>query len=187
MKGHSIPNTIMHQEPEGISDQQLIDGFLRHRSERDFRLLYRRYAVSIHRLALHLLNYEQAAADDVAQETWITAMKKLDAFQGTSSFRTWLTGILLFKVKEHQKSALRKPRVALEVETAQPLSGYPGIGIDLQRGLASLSAGYHQVLVLHDSEGYTHEEIATLLGISEGTSKSQLFHARRQVQKFLNR
>lgn len=176
----------MHQEPEGITDQELIDGFLRHRSEREFRLLYRRYAAGIHRLALHLLNYEPLPADDVAQETWITAMKKLNTYQGASSFKTWLTGILLFKVKEYRKAGLRKAMDVLDTEIEQPTSGYPGIGIDLQRGLESLSEGYHQVLVLHDSEGYTHQEIASLLGISEGTSKSQLFHARRQVQKFLN-
>lgn len=176
----------MHQEPEGISDQQLIDGFLRHRSEREFRLLYRRYAAGIHRLALHLLHYERAAADDVAQETWITAMKKLETYQGASSLKTWLTGILLFKVKEHRKSGLRRATDSLEEDVALSSAGYPGISLDLQRSLSKLSPGYLQVLVLHDAEGYTHQEIADLLGITEGTSKSQLFQARNQVKKFFN-
>lgn len=176
----------MHQEPEGIPDQELIDGFLRHRSEREFRLLYRRYAARIHRMALHLVNYDGPAADEAAQETWITAMKKLETYRGGSTFKTWLTGILINKVREHRRAGLRRPAHALDPELGQPAYGYPGIGVDLQRSLAGLSEGYHQVLVLHDSEGYTHEEIAALLGISEGTSKSQLFHARQQVRKFFN-
>jgi len=176
----------MHQDPESINDQELIDGFLRHRSEREFRLLYRRYATGMHRLAVHLVNYDRLLADDVVQEAWITAVKKLDTYRGASSFKTWLTGILIYKVKEQQRALRRATGEALNADVAQPNSGYPGIAVDLQRSLAGLSEGYHQVLVLHDAEGYTHQEIAELLGISEGTSKSQLFHARKQVQKFFN-
>jgi DNA-directed RNA polymerase specialized sigma24 family protein len=176
----------MHQDPGNISDQELIDGFLKHRSEREFRLLYRKYAAGLHRLALHLVNYDRLAADDVAQESWITAVKKLDSFQGASSFKTWLTGILIYKVKEHQKTLHRSHEDLVGIDRGHAPSGYPGIEVDLQRSLAGLSDGYHQVLVLHDAEGYTHREIGELLGISEGTSKSQLFQARKQVQKFFN-
>lgn len=176
----------MHQDPGNISDQELIDGFLKQRSEREFRLLYRKYATGLHRLALHLVNYDRLAADDVAQESWITAVKKLDSFQGASSFKTWLTGILIYKVKEQQKTLRRSHEELPGVEVGQVVSGYPGIEVDLQRSLAGLSEGYHHVLVLHDAEGYTHREIGELLGISEGTSKSQLFQARKQVQKFFN-
>lgn len=176
----------MQQEPEGIPDQELIDGFLRHRSEREFRRLYQRHAAGIHRLALHLANYDRVTADEAAQETWITAVKKLETYRGASSFKTWLTGILIYKIKELQRAGRRTPGETLNEEMGQPTSGYPGIGLDLQRSLARLSQGYHQVLVLHDAEGYTHQEIAELLGISEGTSKSQLFHARKQVRQFFN-
>jgi RNA polymerase sigma-70 factor, ECF subfamily len=176
----------MHQETESIPDQELIDGFLRHRSEREFRQLYQRHAAGIHRLALHLANYDRVIADEAAQEAWITAMKKLETYRGASSFKTWLTGILIYKVKELQRAVRRTPGETLNTELGEATSGYPGIGVDLQRSLARLSEGYHQVLVLHDAEGYTHQEIAELLGISEGTSKSQLFHARKQVRQFFN-
>lgn len=176
----------MHLAPDPNSDQQLILDFLKHRSERVFRELYRRHAARLHRLALHFANYDPVHADEAAQETWITAVQKLPAFGSRSTFRTWLTGILINKVRELRKANNRNTTEGLSHDLAQGVAGYPGIHLDLQRSLAALTPGYHQVLILHDAEGYTHQEIAELLGISEGTSKSQLFEARRKVRKYLN-
>ena len=110
------------------------------------------------------------------------ACKTLNVFEWKSTLRTWLSGILINRVREMHRDVRRRNEEELLDECLKPINARPGERIDLERAIARLSTGYRHVLVLHDIEGYTHEEISAQLDISVGTSKSQLFHARRALR-----
>lgn len=124
-----------------------------------------------------------ALAEEVLQETWVRAVGSLPRFRWESSLRTWLTGIAIRCCREARRS--RDAGEGHEVPGA--LVAEPGTEarLDLDRALAELPPGRREVLLLHDVEGFTHAEIATLLEIDEGTSKSQLSRARRQMRRRL--
>lgn len=111
--------------------------------------------------------------------------KSLSRFEWKSSLRTWLAGILINRTREFNRERWRQPEEELRHEVPASTIVRPGERIDLEQAIARLPAGYRQVLVLHDIEGNTHEEISLLLEISVGTSKSQLFHARKTVRAML--
>ena len=120
------------------------------------------------------------------QDTWFRAARGLSRFHWESAFRSWVTGIALNRFRE---LARRKGRRIAEVEgdwegavTAADSEGR----LDLERALELLPPGFRTVLVLHDVEGLTHEEIGERLGIADGTSKSQLHRARRAMRRLLN-
>jgi RNA polymerase sigma-70 factor (ECF subfamily) len=162
------------------ADQGLVERFLRNRDEETFREIYRRHTPALYLLALRLLAGSEANAQEAVQETWIRACRLLRIFEWRSSLRTWLTGILIKCVKEMNHGANRYDDLPDDLEG--PLGAEPTERMDLERAIAQLPFGYRHVLVLHDIEGYTHEEIGTQLGITSGTSKSQLFHARRALR-----
>lgn len=167
----------------GLEDKLLVKAFLLTRSEMLFRQLYRKHTHAAYRLALQLTNRDIAAAEDVMQEAWIRAVEKLAGFRWQSSFRTWLSSIVINCCRER----LRKRSFAIVDETGETaVSIRSEQRLDLQSALMLLPFGYREVLLLHDMEGYKHREIAQILNISEGTSKSQLFHARKAIQKLLN-
>lgn len=165
-----------------IEDRVLIKTFLLTRSELVFRQLYRKHSLPAFRLALQLVNKDIPAAEDVVQEAWIRAVERLHEFRWQSSFRTWLSGIVINCSREHSRSKI----IALEQPTEFHPTQQTDREIDLQSALALLPKGFREILLLHDMEGYKHNEIAMILDISEGTSKSQLFHARRAIKKLLN-
>jgi RNA polymerase sigma factor, sigma-70 family len=121
----------------------------------------------------------------VLQETWIVAIRKLEQFRGESSFKTWITAILINKCHEKAREKTKHDGVSLESQSSSKLSVELVDTMDIKLAMKNLAPGYRKILVLHDVEGYKHEEIASLLGISVGTSKSQLFHARQIVRDFL--
>jgi RNA polymerase sigma-70 factor, ECF subfamily len=169
-------------EPE---DLILVEGFLRHRDERSFRLLYRRHSPALLQFALRLVRGDREDAEEVLQVTWIRAVEKLAGFRWESSIRTWLTGITLNCAHELLRQRRRQPAadpIDLEDATALPPIAPDIKRRDLENAIATLPDGYREVLVLHDIEGYTHLEIGQLLGIQSGTSKSQLLRARRAVR-----
>ena len=157
--------------------------------EAAFRTLYRRHTPALYRLALRLGGGDEPWADELVQRAWIRAVEHLATFQWRSAFRTWLSGIAINCARE----LWREQRLSLEVswegetQAVSRATPDPSHRVDLERGIAVLPHGYRQVLVLHDVEGYTHDEIGRLLGIEVGTSKSQLFHARRRLRDYLNR
>jgi RNA polymerase sigma-70 factor, ECF subfamily len=168
-----------------LEDKLLVKGFLLSGSETLFRQLYRKHTLSVYRLALQVTNKDVAGTEDIIQEAWIRAVEKLREFKWNSSFRTWLSGIVINCCREY----LRKNRSDIILYSdAEWEPGYTPTNdkMDLRNALAMLPLGYREVLLLHDMEGYKHAEIGQLLGISEGTSKSQLFHARRAIKKLLN-
>lgn len=177
----------MKQQEE---ERNLVITFRQQRDERSFRKLYRRCTPGLYQLVLRLVAGDSQQAQEIVQETWVRAVEKLAAFSGRSHFRTWLSGIAINCCREHLRNRVRHRSSAkmneLQFSAAPPPASHID-SVDLEAAVAALPDGYRHVLVLHDIEGYTHAEIAGMLAIEIGTSKSQLFHARRTVRAFLQR
>jgi RNA polymerase sigma-70 factor, ECF subfamily len=170
--------------PTAVPDFQLADAVLADGDEQAFRELYRRHTPRLYLFVLRIVGGSEADAHDVVQETWVRAAQRLDSFRREAAFATWLTGIGL----NVARGLLRRSGRWVSLEAApEPWSPPPRSGdrIDLERAIALLPAGYRAVLVLHDVEGLTHDEIGDRLGIAPGTSKSQLSHARRTMRRLL--
>ncbi len=169
-------------------DRALAEALLSRGEERAFRELYRRHTPAMYQVVLRLLGGSEPDAQDVVQETWVRASLKLGDFRWESSLRTWLTGIAINRARELLRKRSRRPLVLLEEVPEPAVPPPPHLDrVDLERAIASLPDGSRMVLVLHDIEGFTHEEIGHRLGISPGTSKSQLFAARRALRARLTR
>ena len=148
-----------------------------------FRALYRAHTPALYALALRLTGSDQSEAEDLVQETWVRATRKMSAFRGESALRTWLCGVLVNVRRERVRSAWRMVGT-LDVEPATPARD--DTAFDLERAIAALPDGARDIFVLHDVYGYAHREIAELLGVVEGTSKSQLARARMLLRATLN-
>jgi RNA polymerase sigma-70 factor (ECF subfamily) len=160
-------------------DDQLVAAFLRDRSEEAFAALYARHAPIVYGLALRLAG--ASAADDVAQDAWMRAVARLADFRGQSALRTWLCGFVVNCCRERWRAAGRD----LAVEPEPVVRPDPADALDVDAALARLPDGYRAALVLHDVYGHTHAEIAAMLGIEEGTSKSQLSRGRRAMRALM--
>ena len=165
------------------AEQELVAAFVRERDETAFRRLYRRETPVLYRVALRFLGGRPSQAEDAVQETWIRAAERLPDFRFESSLRTWLIGILINCCRESRRREL--PAAPPPPDDSIPEGPGAAGRLDLERAVADLADGYRHVLVLHDVMGYTHAEVAMLLGIEEGTSKSQLFLARRALRRRL--
>ncbi len=133
----------------------------------------------------------RADAEDLLQEIFLLAYRKLPEFRGDSSVGTWLYRLAMNRCLDHLKS--RQTRASgvtspLDEQT-MPVSRRAGDGgikrLDLERAIARLPEGARAAFLLHDVEGFQHQEIAGILGISEGTSKSQVHKARLRLRAFL--
>jgi len=169
-----------------LDDRALADRVVATGDEAAFRTLYRRHTPAAYRFLMRLTGGNQVEAEDLMQETWLRAARRLATFQWRSTFRTWLTGIALNQFRE---LARKDGRRIVEVEGEWEASGAvaePGCRIDLERAIELLPPGFRTVLVLHDVQGFTHREIGERLGISDGTCKSQLHEARKAMRRLLN-
>jgi RNA polymerase sigma factor (sigma-70 family) len=169
------------------SDRNLVEAILQYGEEGAFRELYRRHTPRLLGFVERLLGATDAEAEDVAQETWIRACQAFDRFRWESAFSTWLLGIGLNIVRDHIRRNARANILDIdEIPDPPGPMRIPEDRIDLERSIAILPDGYRIVLVLHDVEGMKHREIAEKLGVSEGTTKSQLFRARKMLRGLLS-
>ena len=169
----------------GEDDRALVARLVAHRDERAFGTLYERHTPALYRLALRLTAGDAASSEDIVHDAWMLAVPRLREFAWRSRLTTWLSGFVVNGARERARRAGRETELAdHEPEDARPLEGACD-RLDLERALAALPHGYREVLVLHDVEGYTHDEIASALGIAPGTSKSQLARARAAVRRAL--
>lgn len=173
-------------------DLELVELVHAKADERAFRRLYDRHTPRLLRFVLRLTAGQgTAVAEDAVQETWMRAVERFGDFAGRSSLGTWLHGIAFNVVRElRRREATPGGEETITARTDAPdhsgMAGGPEARIDLERGLARLPDGRRRVLVLHDLYGYTHDEVARMLEISTGTSKSQLHDARRQLASILD-
>jgi RNA polymerase sigma-70 factor, ECF subfamily len=166
-------------------DRILVSRFLARRDEAVFRALYRRHSPFLYRFLLRLTGGRAAEAEEGVQETWIRAVEGLGGFAWRSSLKTWLAGIAIHWSRERARRLRREESLPDEEAVPAPPIRREIERLDLERAVAALPAGYREALVLHDVEGYTHDEVARLRGIEVGTSKSQLSRARRALRALL--
>ena len=169
-----------------MSDQQLVSDFLKSCSEKAFQKLYRDKTPHLYQMALRLTTYDENQAQELIQSMWVTAIRKLETFQWKSTLKTWLTGILINLNREEIHREQKKKETEILDEHSSVSSSTSHSGYDLENALSKLSIGYRRVIILHDIEGYQHKEIAAILNIEEGTSKSQLFQARKRLRTLLS-
>jgi RNA polymerase sigma-70 factor (ECF subfamily) len=153
-----------------------------------FEELYRATVGRVHCLCLRMCRDPQLA-EELTQESYIRAWQKLATFRGDSQFSTWLHRIAVNVVLGHFRSSGRRLDAVSgdEVEPVeQVVPAAPGLALDLERAIAALPTGARTVFVLHDVEGYTHDEIARMAGVAVGTSKAQLSRARALLRKALS-
>jgi RNA polymerase sigma-70 factor (ECF subfamily) len=155
-----------------------------------FEEIYRTHAPRLFGLASRLVG--RSEAEDLLQEIFLTAHRKLAMYKGESALGTWLFRVGTNVCVDHLRSrSSRFAQVtdALETDVDASTSSGPILGtvdrLDLERALAALPPRTRAVFVLHDVEGLEHREVADLLGIAEGTSKSQLHKARLQLRQSL--
>jgi len=167
------------------TDRALAERVVSAGDEAAFQTLYLRHTPRAYRFVLRLTAGNVPEAEDLLQETWIRAAHGLANFEWRSAFQTWLIGIALNQYRNAaRRNARRVTIVEGEWEVASETTE-PGRRMDLERALGLLPPGYRTMLVLHDVEGFTHQEIAERLGISDGTSKSQLHQARKSMRRLL--
>lgn len=174
-------------------DRVLVEAFSRRRDESSFRRLYRRHTPMIFAMAVRLCG-SRAEAEELTQEAWVRAVERHDQFGWGSKYSTWLAGILVNCFRETVRRRKRIPHAFDETQSptlAAVVSPFPGThqtpadALDVERALARLPEGYREAVILHDVHGYTHQEIAAMLEIREGTSKSQLNRGRARLRELL--
>jgi RNA polymerase sigma-70 factor (ECF subfamily) len=152
------------------------------------RALYDTHAPRVYSLA-YRLSGDAEKAREVTQDTFIRAFSRLSQFRGDAAFSTWLHRIVVSVVSNSRRTDVRFGReVALDeaqsIAVAAPESD-PDLKECIARAVERLSEAYRTTLIMHDIEGYTHAEIAEILGVPEGTSKSRLSAARAQLRQDL--
>jgi RNA polymerase sigma-70 factor (ECF subfamily) len=184
------------QTDDGLSEAEAIERAKQGDAEA-FQALYDRHKRRVYSLCLRM-TANTAEAEDLAQEAFLQLFRKIGTFRGESAFSTWLHRLSVNVVLMHlRKKSL--PVVSLEETTqnteedspkkdfgAEDLSLAGSIDrLQLQKAVESLPPGYRTIFVLHDVEGYEHNEIAGIVGCSIGNSKSQLHKARMKLRDIL--
>lgn len=160
-----------------------------------FEELYQQHSTRLFNLAWRMCG-TRTDAEDLLQEIFLLAYRKLPDFRGDSSVGTWLYRLAMNRCLDHLKSRQTRASGATtpldENQTAMPVSTRSrGDGeinkLDLERAIARLPEGARAAFILHDVEGFQHHEVAVILGIREGTSKSQVHKARLRLRALLTR
>jgi len=153
------------------------------------RALYDAHVDRVYRLAYRLAG-EDELARDFTQETFIRAFQRLDTFRGESRLSTWLhaiaTSVALNGLRKTKRFRTRETALeAADAVTVAQRTAEPDLKSRLRAAIDALPLKYRTVVVMHDVEGYTHEEIAATLNVEVGTSKAQLSRARAKLREAL--
>jgi len=180
----------LEHEQTGRTDPDAVDATLAASGDASaFERLYRSHVPRVYSLVRRMLN--DADADEVAQDVFVRAWQKLGTFRGEAAFGTWLHRLAVNVILARRETlGTRRKRylegdAVLEMITAKRAG--PELTMDFETAMARLPDGAREVFVLHDVEGYRHEEIAEMLGLAAGTSKSQLHRARMALRRHLER
>lgn len=160
-----------------------------------FETLYRQHSARLFALTVRMLG-NRTDAEDLLQEVFLAAHRKLKSYRGDARLSTWLFRLATNLCLDHLRSKAARMTQATSsldaenaAEPAEPASG-PAVGavhqIDLDRAISQLPRGCRAAFLLHDVEGFEHREVASMLGISEGTSKSQVHKARLKLRRLLS-
>lgn len=181
---------ILEHEETGRPDSDAVDATLAASGDASaFERLYRHHVPRIYSLVRRMLSDDDA--DEVTQDVFVRAWQKLGTFRGEAAFGTWLHRLAVNVILARRETlGTRRKRyiegdAVLEVLPARKAG--PELTIDFESAMERLPDGARKVFVLHDVEGYRHEEIGEMLGLATGTSKSQLHRARLALRRHLER
>jgi RNA polymerase sigma-70 factor (ECF subfamily) len=155
-----------------------------------FESMYREHSARIYSMATRMAGSPQDG-EDLLQEIFLQAYRKLGSFKGESSLGTWLYRLALNHCLDYVRSRRAKMNRLTETldaeQSIEPVAARqtPIAKMDLERAIERLPDGCREAFVLHDVEGFDHKEVGELLGIAEGTSKSQVFKARMKLRAML--
>ena len=156
--------------------------------ERALRSLWSQHAPHIDAVVRRLVGDADLAAD-IAQEVWIQIFRALPSYRGDAQFGTWAHRIAVNRTLNALRRSRRLAKIETEIEedvaSVEPDGERALLAESIDAAAAQLAPGARMVFMLHDVEGYTHEEIAASLGITAGGSKSQLFKARAKLRRLL--
>jgi RNA polymerase sigma-70 factor (ECF subfamily) len=181
--------------PKAASETQLV-ARAQHGDEEAFAALFEMHKRRVYSLCLRMTG-NTAEAEDLTQEAFLQLFRKISTFRGESAFSTWLHRLAVNVVLMHLRKKVPQQISLDEVDSSQdePVKrDYGDIDrrlmgsidrIGLSRAIADLPPGYRMVFVLHDIEGYEHNEIAEIMNCSVGNSKSQLHKARMKLRDWL--
>jgi len=161
---------------------------------RAFERLYGAHVNRVYSLCVRMVG-DRTRAEELTQDAFVRAWEKLGQFRGDSAFGTWLHRLAVNVVlNDRQTERRRRDRQDDGIEDMDAIAHgdarpapVPGLSIDLEQAIAGLPPGARKVFVLHDVQGYTHEEIAEMLGVTSGGCKAQLHRARMLLREALNR
>ncbi|MDB4913195.1 MAG: polymerase sigma factor, sigma-70 family [Gemmatimonadetes bacterium] len=183
METESLPHL---ERADLLPDQRALVERARRGDPSAHRALYEAHVDRIFRLTFRLIGREDAARE-LTQDTFVRAFASISGFRGDAAFSTWLhtiaVSVTLNEIKRSKRQRTREAPLeeALMVTRSAPESD-PVMRERLAAAVADLPEGCRTVFMMHDAEGYTHEEIATALGVTPGTSKAQLFRARGKLR-----
>lgn len=157
-----------------------------------FEALYRQHATRLYNLASRM-SAGATDAEDLLQDIFLLAYRKLGSFRGDSSLATWLYRLAMnhcLDVLRNRQTRMGQVTDSMDEPDAVPVAAPgPGLGavsrIDLERAIEALPPACRAAFLLHDVEGFGHHEVADILGVSEGTSKSQVHKARLRIRAYL--
>jgi RNA polymerase sigma-70 factor, ECF subfamily len=176
-----LPQITAASLPDQPADDELVDSCKRG-SLRAFERLYEIHGSRMKSIAYHMLG-SRPDAEDAVQETFMKVYRSIGAFSGQSSLGTWIYRILLNTCYDHGRKKQRlkeKPHTSdLRATTNTPLR------IALENAIERLNERHRTVFLLFEVEGLKHSEIATILSVPEGTSRTWLFEAKRELKRIL--
>jgi RNA polymerase sigma-70 factor (ECF subfamily) len=184
LPGTAVTNPVDVMENEQLTVQRALGG-----DQAAMRALWTRHAPHIDVVVRRLVGHDPDLAADVAQEVWIQIFRALPSFRGDAQFGTWAHRIAVNRTLNALRRTKRMAAVEVDMEedtsSVEPEADRALLAASIEEAAAKLSPGARTVFLLHDVEGYTHEEIAAELGITAGGSKSQLFKARAKLRTLL--
>ncbi len=172
-----------HRRKSQLTELQLIEGCCRNKRKYQ-KLLYEQYCDAMFTIAYRIVK-DMDLANDVLQEAFIQVFRDIKQFRQDSTIGAWIKTIVV-------RNAIKKLKkeedfIPIDHHSNGEIISWPDEmrGEDLEKAIMSLPSGYRTIFLLVEVEGYKHREVAEILNISEGTSKSQLYNAKKQLQKLL--
>ncbi len=157
--------------------------------QRAFERLYRLHVARIHSLARRMAGSE-TDADELTQDIFVRVWERLESYRGEAAFGTWLHRLAVNAILNWRRTeAGERKRIdeSVEADLTEGRKSTEAERLDLEGAIERLPRGARQVFVLHDVEGFKHEEIAAMMGVTPGTSKAQLHRARMLLRGHLER
>lgn len=178
------PTVVQHPPDRHTLVRRVLDG-----DPAAERELYDAHVDRVYRLAYRMTGDGDQAAE-YTQDAFVRVFDRLGDYRGEAALSTWITSVALSVIYNGMRKVKRFRQREADLDDAVPLASTtrraePDLKQKLAAAIEALPEGYRTVFTMHDIEGYTHEEIATALGVQEGTSKAQLSRARAKLRTML--